>query len=247
MDADFSRSFIDRWQRYFGNAGLPVCWFYTDHVSEQDRAQSVGADRCLICNVARVREGTPYVYEAKTPGCPGGKRYTGFSRSLSPNFTAFLSCGVPGEIEGERYKQSPDLVEAYLAQHPPFEAPGRYLVFKRWDKLAPDEEPQAVIVFATPDMLAGLFTLANYDVADPDGVSAPFGSGCASIVAYPLEQAQATTARAILGMFDVSARPCVPAGVLTFTTPMARFRELVAHMDESFLGTAAWQAVRDRL
>lgn len=246
---DFGTTLINRWHRYFPGADLPIAWFYADQVPQEEPADADGmrrTDRCLICNVARVREGTPYVYDAHTPGCPGGKRYTGFAQALRPNFEYFLSCGIPGKMEGERYKQSPELVEAYLAQHPSFEAPGRYLVFKRWDTLGPDEAPQAAIIFATPDMLAGLFTLANYDLADPDGVLAPFGSGCASIVTYPLEQATTATPRCVLGMFDVSARPCVPATTLTFAAPIARFVTMVSHMDESFLTTAAWHAVRDR-
>ena len=64
-----------------------------------------------------------------------------------------------------------------MEEFPPFEAPGCYLAFKRWDRFAPDEEPLAAIFFAAPDELAGLFTLANYDVAGVHGVIAPMGSG----------------------------------------------------------------------
>jgi hypothetical protein len=48
-------------------------------------------------------------------------------------------------------------------------------------------------------------------------------------------------------MFDVSARPSVPAGTLTFSVPMARFRAMVANMDESFLITESWSKVRERI
>jgi len=51
----------------------------------------------------------------------------------------------------------------------------------------------------------------------------------------------------VLGMFDVSARPCVPETSLTFAVPMKRFREMIQNMDESFLITESWRAVRDRL
>jgi hypothetical protein len=139
------------------------------------------------------------------------------------------------------------LVQHYLAHHPPFEAPGKYLVFKRWDKVAPDEQPLAVVFFATPDVLSGLFTLANYDVADPHGVVAPMGSGCASIINYPYEEAQSKHPRCVLGMFDVSARPSVPGDRLTFAVAMRRFEQMVFNMDESFLITDSWKMVRNRL
>jgi hypothetical protein len=247
MDAQFIEFFVSRWKKYLGGSELPICYFYTDHVRDEDVRESIHTDRCLIGNLNRVREGFPFVYDATTPGCSGGKRYTGFARKLRPRFEYFLSCGIPGEMEGERYKQSPDLVRQYLANHPPFEAPGQYLVFKRWDKLAPDEQPLAVVFFATPDVLSGLFTLANYDVADPHGVVAPMGSGCGSIINYPYEEAQSEHPRCVLGMFDVSARPGVPGDRLTFAVPMKRFEQMVLNMDESFLITDSWKAIRNRL
>jgi hypothetical protein len=247
MDAAFAGFFISRWRKYFAGAGLPICAFYADEVREVDLRESTHEQRCLIGNLNRVRDGFPFVYDAKTPGCPGGKRYSGFSQTLRPNFEYFLSCGIPGEMEGERYKKTPDLVKAYLESHPPFRAPGKNLVFKRWDKVLAQEQPQIVISFAAPDVLAGLFTLANYDRADPYGVIAPMGSGCASILQYPLEEASAAQPRCVLGMFDVSARPHVPAGALTFAAPMRRFEQMVCNMDESFLITGSWDAVKNRL
>jgi len=247
MDTGFAAFFMARWKKYFPGALLPICYFYTDQVREEDLNHTVTLDRCLIGNLTRVQDGYSYVYDAHTPGCSGGKRYSGFSKKLRPKFEYFLSCGIPGELEGERYKESPQLVEEYLKSHPPFEAPGKYLVFKRLDKLTAEEKPFAVIFFAGPDVLSGLFALANYDRADPHGVLSPMGSGCASIINYPYEEAHSENPGCILGMFDVSARPCVPEGILTFTVPMPRFEQMVHHMDESFLITKSWDLVRKRL
>jgi uncharacterized protein (DUF169 family) len=247
MNQNFLEFFISRWKEYFPGADLPMCFFYADRVREEDLKETVNVDRCLIGNLKRVQEGYPFVYDAHAPGCPGGKRYSGFSKKLRPNFEYFLSCGIPGKLEGERYKKSPQLVEEYLKSHPGFEAPGKYLVFKRLDKLSKEEKPLAVIFFAKPDVLSGLFTLANYDRADPYGVIAPMGAGCSSIVNYPYEEAQFENPRCILGMFDVSARPFVPEGKLTFTIPMQRFEQMAANMDESFLITKSWDMVRKRL
>ena len=247
MDTVFSDFFSTRWNKYFAGADLPICYFYTDQVREEDLKETVNLDRCLIGNLQRVQDGVSFVYDAQTPGCSGGKRYSGFSNKLRPNFEYFLSCGIPGELEGERYKKSPQLVKDYLKNHPPFEAPGKYLVFKRLDRLMEEEKPFAVIFFAAPDVLSGLFALANYDRADPYGVVTPMGSGCASIINYPYQELQSENPRCILGMFDVSARPCVPGDKLTFTIPMQRFEQMVLNMDESFLITKSWDLVRKRL
>ena len=135
----------------------------------------------------------------------------------------------------------------HVKNHPPFEAPGQYLVFKRWDKLNRNEQPVAVIFFATPDVLAGLFTLANFDRADSLGVIAPMGAGCATLINYPMEESRSENPRCILGMFDVSARPHVPEKTLTFSIPIKRFEQMVYQMDESFLITGSWGQVRRRL
>ena len=246
VDVQLQLLFISQWSRYFPGKELPIAYFYTDKVSDDLKA-SQEVERCLIANLKQVRLGNSFVYDAHTPGCSGGKRYTGFSQALRPKFEYFLSCGIPGEMEGERYKRDPGLVEQYMGQHPPFEAPGTYLVFKRWDKLGAEEEPLAVIFFASGDVLSGLFALANYDVAEPDGVIAPMGAGCGSIIGYPLEQAKREIPRAVLGMFDVSARPHVGSDELTITITYPRFKELVGYMEESFLITKSWELVRSRM
>lgn len=164
-----------------------------------------------------------------------------------PHFEYFLSYGIPDQLEGERYKKSPELVQEALTHMPPFQAPGRYLVFKRWDQLEAADEPEVVIFFALPDVLSGLFTLANFDEADPYGVVAPFGAGCGSIVQYPYRKKEADRPRAVLGMFDVSARPCVPREVLTFAVPMGKFLRMVNNMEESFLITSSWSKVCQRI
>ena len=247
MDMQFAAYFQERWAKYLPGAELPICYYYTDRVAEADQRDSENVERCLIGNLGRVRAGHAFVYAANTPGCAGGKRFTGYVQTLRPNFDYFLSCGIPGKMEGERYKKTPELAAATLQKFPAFEAPAKYLVFKRWDKLTAEEQPLAVIFTAAGDVLSALFTLANYDVADEHGVIAPMGSGCASIISYPYREAQAAAPRPVLGMFDVSARPCMPPDMLTFTVPLKRFEAMAHNMDESFFITHSWQLVRDRL
>jgi hypothetical protein len=247
MNEDTKSLFVRQWEQYFPGVELPITYFYTDQVTAGEEADTVQEHRCLIGNLNRVRQGYTYVYSKETPGCSGGKRYSGFSQTLRRNFEYFLSCGIPGEMEGERYKKSPELVRQTMEHWYDFQAPGKYLVFKRWDMLEAKDEPLAVVFFATADVLAGLFTLANYDTPEPDGVIAPMGSGCSSIIANPLHEAERARPRAVLGMFDVSARPYVPAHTLTFAVPMPRFLEMLANMDESFLITHSWQVVQERI
>ena len=120
---------------------------------------------------------------------------------------------------------------------------GKSIVFKRWDRLAAADNPDAVIFFARPEVLSGLFTLANFDQSDPNGVISPFGAGCSSIFYYPWLEQQKEEPKAVLGMFDPSARPCVPLDVLTMAFPMKKFIQVVGFMEESFLITESWGKV----
>ncbi len=130
---------------------------------------------------------------------------------------------------------------------PPVKAPGRFIVFKRWDKLDASDNPEVVVFFAPPDVLSGLFTLASYDESAQNMVIAPFGSGCASIVQYPFMEIKSERPRAVIGLFDVSARPFVPPDVLTFAAPMSKFVRMVADMEESFLITPSWVKIQKRI
>jgi hypothetical protein len=150
-------------------------------------------------------------------------------------------------MEGERYKKSPDLVRQMLEARVSSAAPGQTIAFTPWDQLAEADDPAVIVFFATPDVLAGLFTLANYDEADLQAVIAPMGAGCASIVYHPHLELGSPHPRAVLGMFDVSARPCVAPGELTFAVPWPKFVRMVDNMDESFLITGSWDRVRARI
>lgn len=246
MDLDLKHRFLGRWEAYFPGAELPIAFYYTDEVGRAKAAEAKGRG-CLICELAPVRQGRPLQFDVETVACGGGKRYLGFVPELRPGFEYFLSCGIPGEMEGERYKKSPELVKAVMERMPPFEAPGQTIVFKRWDQMVEKDEPAVVVFFAPPDVLSGLFTLAGYDEVNLEAVIAPFSSGCGSIVYHPYQELLSERPRCVLGMFDVSARPCVPANVLTFAVPWPKLVRMVANMDESFLITASWHRVQARM
>ena len=247
MDIQLKSDFIDRWNHYFPGSSLPIVFFYTGETGEVELASPPEGTNCLICHLQAVREGKSLAFHKDNLRCGGARRSLGFSPQMGPNFKYFLSCGLPGEVEGERYKQSPELVEAYLKNQKTLEAPEEYIVFKRWDALEPDDEPAVVIFYASPDELSGLFTLASFDESEPDGVIAPFGSGCSTIVQAPYLEGSSARPRAVLGMFDVSARPCVPGSQLTFSIPWSKFTRMLNNMDESFLITHSWQRVQPRL
>ncbi len=195
----------------------------------------------MIGALVEVRNGRSLTLNADSIGCFGGRRYLGFADRLRPEFEYFLSCGIPGKMEGERYKKSPELVNEITKNWPTFKAAEPFVVFKRRDNLDREDNPEVVIFFAQPDVLSGLFTLTNFDQSQPEGAIAPMGSGCSSIVSYPYLEKGSTHPRAIIGMFDPSARPYVPSDVLSLSVPMKRLVVMLENMEESFLITDTWK------
>jgi uncharacterized protein (DUF169 family) len=250
MDMQLKERFIQRWEKYFPGAPLPIIFFYSDDESGATKVKgpkSLEEHRCVIADIARATRGRSLAFDVGSIGCGGGRKYLGFTEVLRPNFEYFLSYGIPGEMEGERYKKSPELVGEIMKNMPKFSAPARYIIFKRWDMIDERDNPAAVVFFASPDVASGLFTLANFDESEQNGVFSPFGAGCSTIITYPYLENASGRPRCVLGMFDVSARPCVPAGTLTFAAPFSKFTRMVGNMDESFLTTESWKKVKKRI
>jgi uncharacterized protein (DUF169 family) len=247
MNIEFKDLFVRKWRKYFNDADLPIIFYYTDNPEKASIVPASGKRSCLICELQKVRSGQSLAFNSDSLTCWGAKRYLGFADSMRPNFEYFLSCGIENKMEGERYIRTPELVSVLMKNQKKLNITGTYIVFKRWDQINENDNPDVVIFFATPDILSGLFTLANFDQSEPNSTFTPFGAGCGSIVHYPYIEKDADRPRAVIGMFDVSARPCVPPGILSFSVPFGKFRKMTEYMDESFLITESWRKVQKRI
>jgi uncharacterized protein (DUF169 family) len=246
MNIHLKESFLKLWEKHFGDSELPIVFWYTEGDGGAEWAEKPIGQSCIICELAKVRNGKSVVYNSERVKCGGAKRYLGYTEKMRPGFEYFLSCGNL-LTEGERYLRTPEQVKEFMKSQHTVPGAGRNIVFKRWDKLDEIDEPDVAIFFAKPDVLSGLFTLANFDQSEPNGTIAPLGSGCGSIVYYPYLESKSERQRAVIGMFDPSARPCVPENVLTFAVAMKRFEKMIGYMEESFLITGTWSNLRKRI
>jgi uncharacterized protein (DUF169 family) len=246
MSIELKDIFLRLWKKYFANAELPIVFYYTEGDGGAEWAEISEGWSCIICELAKVRNGKSIVYNAGRVKCGGAKRYLGYTDKMRPGFEYFLSCGND-QMEGERYIRTPAMVKELIKNQKTLPVKGKNIVFKRWDNLTLNDDPEVVIFFARPDVLAGLFTLANFDQTEPNGTIAPFGSGCGTMIHYPYLESMSERQRAVIGMFDPSARPCVPEDVLTFAVPMKRFEKMIGYIEESFLITQTWNTVRNRI
>lgn len=247
MDIGLRDRFMRQWQEYFPGAELPITFELTEEDRGVEKAPAPKGWRCMVCDLARVRKGKALEFGEESISCSGAKYYMGYVRERAPDFRFFLSCGKTGSVRGERYKKTPEIVDELLRQGAFLPAGSRDYVFRRWDTLNAADNPDVVIFFAKAEAIAGLFTLANFDRADPHGVICPFGSGCSAIIHHPLHESMSACPRAVLGMFDPSARSCVPLDVLTMAVPMRMFGPMVDSMEESFLITETWEKVKKKM
>ena len=240
----------ESWKQFRETLGLresPLGIYYTNDKPEGVTPKE-GPSGCMIGLLRNASRKVGTVYFDKTHfGCPGGAYYMGFFESPRPNIEYFLSCGIPGEMEGERYIKTPERAREYFTKMIPRRAPATYCVFKPVEQFQKGTEPEVVVLFAPPDILSGLFTLTNYTLERTDAVSSPFGSGCGTILTYPLKEAGKERPHAILGLFDVSARPMVEKDTLTFAMPYSVFLKLLENVSGSFLGTTSWKKVLQRI
>src|SRR4030043_433456 len=147
MDITIKEKFLAKWKKYFNGAELPIVFYYTNEQEKVILVPPPGKQYCLIAELAKVRRGKSLCFERDSLGCGGAKRYLGFTEMLRPEFEYFLSCGIPGKLEGERYKKTPELVKTIMANAPKFTAPARYIIFKRWDFLEEQDKPDVAIFF----------------------------------------------------------------------------------------------------
>lgn len=228
--------FIAKFREAFGDAApLPIAIGYSNEPVAEIKRQP----KCLVGAISRVRSGESLTLAEENVICGGGGLYTAF-REMPERVPIFVS-------EVEHYKASKDMVLEYV-QNLNIEITERpYLNFVRVDKLESWEDAEALLFFATPDILSGLATWAFYDNNATDAITTQFGSGCAAIVTFAINENRANGKRCFIGLLDPSARPLVAENELSFTIPMSRFREMLTTMDNSALFQKAFSALRNRI
>jgi len=148
MDIKFKEEFIVLWKRFFGDAELPIAFYYTDEEGHTELVKpNTIARRCVIEALSLVRKGRALCFDAESIGCSGGQTCLGFRETFEPDDKYLLSNGIPGKVEGERCKKTPELAAEWIKLQPSFKAPARFIVFKKWDSLSESDEPDVVVFF----------------------------------------------------------------------------------------------------
>jgi hypothetical protein len=159
----------------------------------------------------------------------------------------YVSTGIPGVLEGERYLSSPSVTRRFYTDIDPRPAPKPFCVFKPLSRFVGDERPELVIFFGRPEVLSGLHQLATFVTDDFHAVQSPFGSGCSNIVTWPLKYLHENKLKAVVGGWDPSDRPFMKTDELSFTVPFAMYQMMLDRWRESFLTAPAWENVMKKI
>ncbi len=195
MDPKMKTMFIESWKRHFNDAELPLAFYYTGKPHGAEAVSTPSAHQCMIGVLARARKGAPLCFAADSIGCGGGRRYSGFTEEISPTFEYFLSRGLPGKFEGERYKKTPEIVREMMKIAPKFKAPAPYIVFKRFDLLEESDEPDAVVFLRPRTFSPGCSRSPISTRSSRTASSAPFQPGAVPSSSIRISK-KARTARA---------------------------------------------------
>ena len=211
---------------------------------------SLSANFCCVMSkiwVARKKSTTAF-FDHKRFGCYGGAFYLGFYKPYLNRLPQVISTGIPGQSRGERFVSSEEVAEKLIKKLDPPEATTRYLVVKPLSQFVQAENPELVIIFARPEVICGLNTLATFVTGDIDVLKIPsFGAGCTSVVSWPMKYLREGQRKAVIGSFDPSCRQFVKTDEVSFTVPLELFQLMVENWQHSFLDEKLWDPIKKKI
>ncbi len=223
----------------------PVATLFVDEAPSNAARFPAGEWGCVAKMHVEAAKGQVAAFDAATVGCPGGAVGLGLSQSFREGMAEFLSTGSAAR-EGEAYWKTPDIARSFMASLPLMQAPKPVVVFKPLNKVSGGELPELVTFYATSDQLSALIVLAHYGRPAGEHVVVRSGAGCHTLVLIPMREALRQPPRAVIGMFDISARKYLDPDLMAFTVPLAMFEEMEANVAGSFLDKESWREVRSR-
>jgi hypothetical protein len=202
---------------------------------------------CIVPLILKASTGVPLVVSESSTGWPCSAFYLGFHDTIFEGIEYFLSNKDDFFRPCEKFIQNPALAKAFVDNVHPVKPEKRYMVIKPLRDFLLDEEPESVLFFVNADQLSALVFLSHFDApGSMDRVLSPFASACMALVTLPLKLARGGEQKAVMGMFDISARTRMPQDLLSLSMPYSFLKKLAASLPDSFISTESWKTVKAR-
>lgn len=207
--------------------------------------------------VAASKKNRMAYFDRNSFGCPGGGTGLGFGDRYgrfpiecllstgNKEVATQMGRGGSAMAEGERFYKNPKLARRWVDSLPFTDVPTEYVLFKPWEQITEQDEPELMVFFINADQLSALVIMADYNRGTNQSIAAPFGAACQSIL-FGYAETKSEKPRGVIGFFDISQRPIVDRETLTFTVPYKLFQEMEAGVEGSFLDMHAWRKLRER-
>jgi len=84
MDMQMKERFMEKWKKYFDGTNLPIAFYYSKEAGKLELVKPPSGHQCFIGILSRVQKGVSLCFNGNSIGCPGGKRYLGFTQEIRP-------------------------------------------------------------------------------------------------------------------------------------------------------------------
>ncbi len=215
---------------------------------EMDWKEAFSTWKCLMSQVWLARSKQSFAwFSAERFGCFGGAYYLGFNSEQPETSIRFVSTGIPGGPPGERYMDSPETARSFFEGLSPVPATGKYCIVKPLSQLTEDEEPEIIVFFARPEVIAGLQFLVMFVTNDQEGTRSPWGSACSNMITMVRKYQSRGENKAVVGGWDCTCRNHFKIDEISFALPPAIFQSILEKWKNSFLATETWDRCRKRI
>ena len=165
-------------------------------------------------------------------------------RNRAPKGLAiFLANGRTGYFGGraERFKKDVRTAGRIFQEPGPVKQPqgAKFFIFQRLKEIPEETKIEYILFFGNPKTISKLITLCNYGHHKTDLVRAPAGSGCMSVLNFPLQLAPEPEPDAVLGFWDLFARSSMPRNTLTLAVRYWFAENMAKDIPNSFLAHKA--------
>lgn len=230
-----------------GLGNLPIGMFFSETKHENAISFKTKGNGCIMPLIYKSAQGKTIAIDKDTTGWNCSAFYLGYQDWIFDGIECFLSDGVVNGREGERFIKTSKQAKSFVEFYQPNTLNTKVTVFKPLSEFEKHETPEIVIFFVNPDELSALVYLLHFNSPESeDRIVTRFISGCGSVVTLPMKLKKEGKMQAVWGMHDISVRRRLPKELMTLTMPYELLVEITKDIDQSFIITDSWKAIKER-
>jgi hypothetical protein len=224
----------------------PVGMFFSENRPDNAVGFKSKGNGCILPLIYTCVKGKTVAIDNDTTGWNCSAFYLGYQDWIFEGIECFLSDGSVNGRSGERFIKTASQAKSFVEMYKPEIINTKITIFKPLLDFD-DEKPELVIFFVNPDQLSALVYLLHFNYPNRDDlVITKFISGCGSIVTLPMKLKREGKNQAVWGLHDISVRKRLPKDLMTLTMPYELLVEINNNIDQSFIITENWKAIKER-